>query len=571
MAGVSMTDEDKKLLYARISDLESDRQSWETVWKEIAKYVAPYGGRFTGDQPNDGKKKGQDIYDPLPMQALQVLAAGLMGGLTSPSRPWFQLEMANPAIEMQSGTRMWLDAVEDRLYQAFQRSNFYLTLHQVYQELGAFSTACIYLEEDTRDFIRCQVFTAGQYAIGLDGRGRVDTVVRRVPMRIRQIAQEFGEKSLPDNWRNDLEKNPLNYQTILHVVRPQTDYKYGYLDSTGKPWESIYCEDGGSKTIFRKEGYEEFPYCCPRWDVWGGDVYGRGPGLYALADIKTLQRMRRDRMRATMKMIDPPLLVPEGWAAKINLSPGAKNQVPLDGIPNITPVSNVQPQVAALVADIEDIRNAIAKAFYVDLFRMLEEKEGMTATEVMARQQEKMILLGPVLERLQGELLNPLIERTFGILSRQGYIPDPPREAQGQEMRIRYVSALAAAQKRHGLDAITSTAGFAGQLAQIDPKTINVINFQEALRQFADLVGVPGPVLRDEKEVAAIEQQQMQTAAMQQQALAQQQGIAQAADIASKLGKTDMSGDTALGRLVGDNQEQGSQMATQGAGNGWQQ
>jgi hypothetical protein len=215
----------------------------------------------------------------------------------------------------------------------------------------------------------------------------------------------------------------------------------------------------------------------------------------------------------------------------VDASPGAYNPISVLGQQQtvITSLYQVRANLPAVNQEKASLTQQIREMFFNDLFLMISQvNRQMTATEVAERNAEKMLLLGPVLDRLRSELFQPLIERVFGIMSRQGLIPEPPEELQGQEIKIEFISILAQAQKQSGIAAINNTVAFAGSLAQMSPGVLDKVNFDEAIDEVAAMNGVPPSLIRSDEEVArmrAERQQQMEQAQQMQQ---MRQGLAMA-------------------------------------------
>ena len=182
----------------------------------------------------------------------------------------------------------------------------------------------------------------------------------------------------------------------------------------------------------------------------------------------------------------------------------------------------------------EQRRNAIRDTFYVNQL-MMQSGPQMTATEVVQRNEEKMRLLGPVLGRLQSELLRPLIDRTFAILLRKKLFKPAPDFLSGVDIQIEYVSPLAKAQRSSELQSIMRAIEIFGSLAQVSP-VFDHINIDNLVTHLADIVGVPAKVLNSKSEVNAIRQQKQQQQDQQMQ-MQQMQQIAQAGGAVAPLAK----------------------------------
>ena len=223
----------------RKSELMRDRQSWLDEWKDIRDYMLPYHGRFGGENPNEGTRRDEKIVQNAAKMALRVLSAGLLTGLTSPSRPRFRLGIPNPAMRDNVGVRAWLDEVERRMYMVFAESNTYPALHAVYKELGAFGTACALVSEDVEDVIRVRVYTVGEYSLGLDSRLNVNSVSRDMWMTAGQIVEQFGEDKVSDQVlaqvRNDQTET---WHMVNHIIMPNPSPENNRSDYRGKPFIS---------------------------------------------------------------------------------------------------------------------------------------------------------------------------------------------------------------------------------------------------------------------------------------------------------------------------------------------
>lgn len=556
-------DERAKKYQRRLAALEQERNEWESLWQELSDYLCPYRGFYIarGQQPNRGDRRGGKIRDGVATRALRILAAGLQGGLTSPARPWFRLGLSDSGLSEQSGVREWLAAVERIMYAAFARSNFYSAIHSVYADLAAFGTACLYEEEDPARILHFRVLTAGEYALACDSRGRTDTVYRRIWMTAEQMIDRFGEERVSDSVREAMTNDrPDQWFEVLHAVQPRRKRDATKKDGINLPYESLYQELAGEGAVLSEGGYEEFPYMAPRWDITGSDVYGRSPGMDTLPDVKMLQKMQEKSIKAIEKQVDPPLRVPISYADSLNTVPGGINYIDSSNPAGLGPLYEVRFDVAAAEAKIERVQQAVREGLFNDLFLMILERPNMTATEVSERHEEKLLMLGPVIERQFSELLDPLIDRTFGILWRAGRIPPSPQELQGREMKVEYISLLAQAQKLVGTQSIGAAMQFVGMIAQMNPEVLDKVDFDEAVSQYGDLVGLPPKIIRPDAAVAQIRQARAQ---QQQQVQAEQQAMAMAQG-AQVLGKTPTNPDepnalTDLMAALGASQNGGAQ------------
>lgn len=540
----------------RLSALKTERASWLNDWQEIQRYILPLSGRFLGHNPNEGTKKTRlnDILDNTGTVAHRTLVAGMMSGMTSPARPWFALEAPDPDLNEFAPVKEWLHIVNRAMLGVFAKSNFYRALHIAYGEMGAFGTASILISESDRQVIHCYNSTAGEYLLANDETGLVDTFYREFKMTVAQLVQRFGLNACSNTVRNLYTSGSLDaWVKVVHCIEPRSSRQYDKVDNLNMPFKSCYYELGNDEDkVLSESGFNEFPVMAPRWDLLAGDVYGTGPALHALGDIKQLQQQQMSKAIAIELQARPPLQGPaEMQNFEIDSLPGGVTFVPgLTGAnAGFRNLYDVNVNLNYLLEDIQDVRRRIESAFYADLFTMLAMTDKrMTATEVAERHEEKLLMIGPVLERLQDELLGPAIDRTFAIMMRQGLIPEPPEELQGEDLRVKYVSMLAQAQRAVGTQAIDRLAGFVMSAAQANPEVLDKFDFDQAVDEYGDMLGTNPKIVRPDDDVEEIRQQRAQ---MQQAAMAQEQA-AQAAQSAKTLSDINVEDRSALTEMFGN-------------------
>ena len=429
MAGV-----ERKQLLSRWQQLQNERSSWDAHWKDISDNLLPRSGRFFVSDRNKGNKRHNNIHDNTATRALSVLAAGMMAGMTSPARPWFRLTTSVPELDEAASVKTWLSDVTRLMQMVFAKSNTYGVLHGMYEELGAYGTASSILLPDYDKVIHQYALTAGQFSISTNHKGKVDTLYREFQMTVAQMVSEFGKEKCSPQVRNLFDQGNLQqWITVMHAIEPRADRQPGKRDAKNMAFRSVYFESGSDEnSVLRESGFNEFPALCPRWKVTPGDMYGSSPAMEALGDIRQLQHEQLRKAQGIDYKTRPPLQAPTQMkATEINMLPGGVTYVdaasPTGGIRS---AFEVQLDVSHLLADIQDVRDRIKSSFYADLFLMLANSTNpqMTATEVAERHEEKLLMLGPVLERLHNEILDPLIEMTFARMVEAGIVPPPPEE-----------------------------------------------------------------------------------------------------------------------------------------------
>ncbi len=547
----------RKRAERRWSAMKTDRTQFESHWRELAEYFMPRRGRWElGEDANRGQKKHQKIVDGTTIFSARILQSGMMAGLTSPARPWFMLTTPDPDLAEFGAVKEWLHQVTQRMRDVFAKSNLYNALPTIYGELGVFGTGAILALEDPQDVLRYYPQTIGSYWLAESARGEVDTLYRQRRYTVRQLVQEFGLDNVSPKVRDQFARG--NYEAtvdVLHVVEPNDERLAGRMDAGGMAIRSCYFEqncDDFTRPLSER-GYRESPILAPRWALIGGDVYGSSPGMDALGDAKALQFQQRRKAVAIDKMIDPPLIGPTALRnQRVSLLPGDVTYVDVNSeSARLRSIYDVRLEPSMLLEDTRSIQDRVNTAFYADLFLMLSmsDRREITAREIEERHEEKLLMLGPVLERLNDELLDPLIDRTFAVMLRAGMIPPPPQELEGVDLKVEYVSILAQAQKMVALGAIDRLAMFAGSVATITQQPVDKIDWDQAIDEYGMALGVSPRVIVPDDKVAEARGARAQAQQAQQVAM-MAQPMAQAASAAKAMSETKTGTGSALDAVL---------------------
>lgn len=549
-------------LDGRMGGLRTARYSQWAYWAEIATYVRPYRYRWlvTPNQWNRGAPFNQQIIDSTGTLASNVCSSGMMSGICSPTRPWFKLQINGVDSAQTNPVSLWLAECELRLMKIFQDSNFYTSVATLLQDLVDFGTAPMLIYEDFKDVIRCYNPCAGEYFVDCSEKLQVDVFYREFVMTIAAIMRQWPDE---ESWSPTIKQalDPRNAGMlsqeirICHAIEPNTDGLGGV--SKRFAFREVYWEWGQPKDlVLSQRGFHEFPGPCPRWSITSNYAYGnQQPGSIALGDIKQLQQETKRKGQGIDKMVNPPMVadiqLKNQPASSISGGITYVTGFSSGGRPGFAPAYTVQPQLADLNADIKEVQLRIQRAYYNDLFLMFQQlqAEPRSAAAVDARREEKLIMLGPVLERFQNEFLDVAITRTFNIALRTpGVLPPPPEEIAGQAIDIVYMSMLAQAQKAVATTSIERVLGLAGSVAAVKPEIVDNIDEDEAVGEYANLLGVSPKIIRNPKQVAAIRQQRAQQQQQQQQAAL----TAEAVKGAKVLSETNTgAGQNALQQMLG--------------------
>jgi hypothetical protein len=555
----------REQLGKRKAQLKAERdKTWTQEWKELARYLNPGAGRFDGDTPNDGSRKDHAIYNSSPLMAVQVLESGMHSGMTNPAMPWFKLDVPDEALGKYGPVKRWLYNAQRAMEAIFVRSNLYHVLPTCYGEQGVFGTGVICALPDDDEVVRFYNFTAGSYMLATSSRQIVDVLYREFHMTPRQMAQQFGEKNLSTTVRNLLQRNVECWIKVCHAIEPNDKRIHGRLDNGNMPYRSVYWEEGDTHgRLLRQSGLKKFNIMAPRWKVTGEAVYGRGPGHVCIGDAKAIQTAELRKAEFVVKGVRPPMTAPAGMQGMpMSMLPGKVTFVPDNQVgQRIEPMMTVDAGwMTPIQNDIQELKTRIDQAFFVDLFLMISRMDSVrTATEIAERKEEKMLMLGPVLERQNDELLDVLIDFTFdrmleqsmpiwaGLQNGTPLLEPPPQEMAGMDLKVEYTSLLAQANKMLGAGSIERALSFTGNMAASFPDVADNLDTDSAIREYFNAVGTPPTMVRDPDVVQQIREGRAQA----QQQAAQEQQLAQIADGAKTLSETSLNGDTALSSILG--------------------
>jgi hypothetical protein len=519
----------RQKLIMRWGQLKTERSSWWGHWEEISTYILPWSGRYFRQDRDKGTRRNNKIYDNTGIRALRTLSAGLMSGATSPARPWFRLGTHDPDLNNAQPVKLWLAEVADRMHAVFQKSNTYQAFQQIYEEMGAFGTGASIVLPDFNTVIHHYPLTIGEYAIATDWQGRVVTLYREFEKTVSEIVTEFGIDRCSSTVQSLYKNGQLGvWIPIIHAIEPRTDRDPSKRDARNMAWASYYFELGGdTDKVLREGGFKQFPAVVPRWAVSGADIYGNSPGMEALGDIKQLQHEQLKKAQAINYQVEPPLQVPDSLKNRaVERLPGGITFVAAGGgNAKIETAFDVNLNLGELLADIQDVRERIRQGFFSDIFLMLANStdQQKTATEIAERHEEKMLMMGPVLLRLNTELLLPKIEITFTHMAEMGALPPAPPELAGMDLNVEFISMLAQAQRAIGTNSIDRFVGSLGTVAQMKPEVLDKFDSDAWADTYSDSLGVDPKLVLSNDQVAQMRQARAQAQAAQQKLAAAQQ------------------------------------------------
>lgn len=540
---MKVTDVERKRLQGTISELRSDRLPFWSLWRDLANYFLPkrYVWLLSGNEARLRTAKNPYILDPTGTTAARILASGMMNGITSPSRPWFRMRIAGFEHEGDA-IAVWADEVVRRMLLVMAESNFYNAMAVLYLDLVVFGTAGMLIYEDDETVIRCYNPALGEFYIGQSHRLAVDTFAREFKQSVKQLASNFGEENLSETLRLKYKQggaNALHLYDVTHLIEPNFEAssvpnKFKYVETY---WETASFSQG---SILARRGFNELPGIFPRWELTANDSYGTGPAMDALPDVIQLQHETKRKAQGIDKMVSPPIV------ADIQLEHRPTALMPngitfVAGSNNIgaKPLYQIQAPIQEMTEDISSIQLRIREIFHNNLFNMISQLDTVrSATEIDARREEKLVMLGSVLDRFESEALGPAINRIYSIMERQGMLPEPPPEVEGMELEVQYVSILSTAQSAVAAAPVERFAQFVGNLAGIAPEVLQVPDWAEMARNYGTSIGVQARDMKTREAVEAANEEEKERLAAQQAGVEGKELV----DAGKVLSETDVGG-----------------------------
>ncbi|MEO5375939.1 MAG: portal protein [Alphaproteobacteria bacterium] len=519
-------------IIARADRLRSDRGTFEAHWQEIRDHIIPMAAAITRAE-TPGAKSHQLVFDNSGESAHEMLAGALVGIMTPDTADWFTLRAMDERVNRDRDAAVWLEDCAARMLSVFRspKGGFGTAQHEKYLDVSSFGTGAMFIADRPGAGIRFTSVPLSQVLLAEDADGAVDTVFRDFTLTARLAVDRFGRDAGPKIQaaaaKEREQDKPFRF---IHAVHPRTERDGSRGGRRNMAFASIYVsvED---RTLMAEGGFHEMPYVTPRWLKRGDEVYGRGPGMKALADVKMLQRAMKVTIKGVEKIIDPPLLVADdGVLSPVRVTPSGINYYRA-GTWSMDPI---KPLMTGGRPDLGEefmagIRVRIEAAFFKPLIQMIR-KDRMTATEVLQVAEEGQRILGPYLGRLKAEDVGPMVERVFAIMLRAGAFAPPPPALSGADLEIEYVSPAVRSQRLGRARALGQFSEITGPMTQLDPTVHDNLDFDRAYRDTADVLGLPKDWLRGQAEVAAIRQQRQAAQAKAAQTQALTEGVDTAAN-----------------------------------------
>lgn len=527
------------------------RAMWDAQYSQLRAFFAPRNGRVDPTDVNNGQRQDFQIINETGILALRVLASGMLTGMSSQTRKWFKMKTGRKDMDENQDVRVWCESIDDIVRDTLLKSNYYQTLLEAYESEGLYGTTAFTIEADKKTDINCRMYPNGSFWLGNDDTLRVDLCIRTMDMTARNIVEKFGYDNCSSAIQTYYDSNAggvqETYYPVVHVIHKGDYYGPPKKGQPKWPWMSIWYEMSSFNDkmgLLRVGGFQENPLIAGRWRTIGENIYGESPAMDVLGSCMSLQCWEERLAQAAEKQFNPPMIANSAIdPRRLTTLPGEFSFVDMEDVSKaFAPAYAIDFKLADGEAKVRAIEQRINEGMFKTLFQMFSDSDRreITAEEIRARQQEKMQVLGPVVERNVQEILAPSIMRVLSILQRiPGKLPPAPQELRDQQgnivvpLKLEFESILAAAQRMVGLNNINQVMQFAGQEAALDQNILDNFDLDKVARKVASLAGMDADLERPMEEMQKMRADRQH--AQQQQMMAENsQKLAMAANVASK-------------------------------------
>ncbi len=495
------------------------RKNFESYWQSLHDYFYLESRNVNKTYAPGNELDATYLWDSTTLEAADVFASGFMNYLTPPTSKWFRLRHKNPNLSENKDVGDFLESVTDEVNYTINRSNFYDQMFPSYKASGVYGTSLLFEEEDIQDDARFTNMPISQVIIIEDAKGRAHQYFMEFEYTAFQAATRWGEDKLSKEMKEELKSlQPAKKHKFLLYIAKREIREIQKSDKENLPIEATWIDVKGRR-IMDEGGYNEFPAMAHRFDKRPFIPWGFSPAMKALPFARILNAMAKTNLRSMMKHTDPPIAVPDNaFIGPFNMNPRAVNyyrSAKMTGREMFPFGNNGDPQMG--LAAVEYYSQQVKAMMFNDTFLAFNNiTKEMNNPEIMERINEKMTMLGPAVGRYLSEVLNPVVQRTIGILARRGKLPPLPDEMiDDPGFEIDFVGVLAQAQRRSELNTMVTGLTMIGQMAQMAPEVLDKVD--KVVDEVWSITGAPVQVLRDDSEIDAIRDGRAQEAMRQKE------------------------------------------------------
>lgn len=499
---------DADSIIKRYKQAQERKANWENTYKEALSYAAPQREDFDYREKGSRKDNTDIVFDSTAQSALNKFASNMQSSLVPPMKKWINLASGYMVPEEdRSDNDKQLEKIRDAMFSAIQSSNFDTQISEAFLGLGL-GNGVMLVQPGEDSLLKFTAIPESQCYFEEGPNGSVGTVFRRHCLAGRNIEGTWPDAALSKELSSQIDSKPEKELDFIEVtLKCKINKKFVEGDDVilreidGYKYFVIHEK---SKEIIVEREQESSPWVVFRWSVMPGEVYGRGPVLSALADIKTLNKTKELILQnASMAVAGAWTVADDGVMSleNIQIAPGAlipvsSNPGAVNG-PTIAPLrSGADFSVAQLV--IQELQRSINDMMFADPLGPIDLPV-KTATEISVRQNELSKRIGSAFGRLQYELIGPLVDRILYLLEEAGVVDLSGFKVDGNTISIEHISPLAMAQDQEELMAMMR---YAETIAQnLGPQAVStMIKPEQFAKKLAQLLNVPKDIVPTDAE-----------------------------------------------------------------------
>lgn len=498
----------------RFNNAKSRKQTnWESTYQDAFQFTMPERDTFY-DKTVGGSKDGKGvIYDSVPQDAVSKFVSNIQSSITPPATEWASLEPGDAiAKQDRKESQKKLDEINNIMFSNIKISNFDLSIAESYHDLAVGTGAMLILEGTRKNPFNFVPVSLVELFIEKDGAGKVGATFREFKVAARGVKDTWPDAKLTDTLKNKVSDKPDEEIVFVESTIPA---KIKVLDKTinkkiSKDGFKYQVIDMDSGEIIVSRDMETNPWIVFRWSVTPGEVYGRGPVLIALPDIKSLNKTKELILKnASLAVSGAYTVVDDGVVNTETLAiepgviiPVASNDGGVDGKSIASLENNTRFDVGQII--LEDLRTSINSIMFAQPLGRIDSPV-RTATEVAFRQQELAKLIGSSYGRLQQELIVPILNRCLSILENLDMIDVQGFRIDGEVLDIKYKSPIQTAKDNEEVNnfigMVEILAGIYGQEAAL------ILTNPRAVEWLSEKKGLPADLFKGQAEVEQIIQQ----------------------------------------------------------------
>jgi len=494
------------------------KEQWRSIYEEAYEYALPmrnlYDGYYEGDVP--GQNKMKRVFDSTAIHSTARFANRIQSSLFPPQRPWCRLQPGNEIPEQRKiEVQQVLDLYTEKMFGVMSQSGFDLAMGEFLLDLAVGTAVMLIQPGDEVTPIRYTAVPAYHITFEEGPNGSVDAVYRKFKRPFAVIEREWPDADIPDELRKEYEDDPTQKVELLEATYTHD----GQIHYCLMPFEKEY------KIVHRN--LKSFPWVISRYMKASNERYGRGPVLYALPDIKTLNKVVELTLKnasisigGVFTAVDDGVLNPQA----ISIVPGAVIGVSSNGGPrgpSLQPLPRSgDANLSQIVAN--DLRLNIKKTL-LDESLPPDNMSARSATEIVERMKELSQNLGAAFGRLITETMFPIVRRSMELMDEMGMI-ELPLKVNGLQVTVTPVSPLAMASN---MDKLNEVVQFMQISQALGPQGQTLLKMDMVGDYIADQLGIPAKLRTSQQERQQMAQMQMQMAqqAMEAQGMTPPDGM----------------------------------------------